>query len=100
MYPLRTEMLDTDGSTWQHQVVGLEDSEVAQLASGENNHGIVLLKGAASQYQSRTHRYDLDQDGGEVVEVRVASCAKTLAHWAARRNVRYIFSSTISNMGG
>jgi len=86
------------------QLVGFEDSEAAQPASGEKKHGSVLPKGASSRSHSCTHRYDLDEDGGEVVEVRVASCAATLsmamAHWAASGNVRDIFSSTIGNMGG
>ena len=82
----------------------LKDSEVAQLASGDKKYGIVGPKGALSHSLSCTHRYDLEEDGGEVVEVRVASCAQTLslvmAHWAASGNVRDIFSSTICNMGG
>ncbi len=84
--------------------IGFEDSEAAKLASGAKKHGIVGPKGVSSRSHSCTHRYDLDEDGGEVVEVRVASCAQTLslvmAHWSASGNVRDIFSSTICNMGG
>ena len=51
-----------------------------------------------------THRYDLDEDGGEIVEVRVVSDFEALstemAHWSASNNVRDVFHCQVDQMGG
>jgi len=51
-----------------------------------------------------THRHDLDEDGGEVVEVRVAGNLETLALrmalWTASGSVRDIFGCPVDAMGG
>ena len=51
-----------------------------------------------------THRHDLDEDGGEVVEVRVVSNPedhqKEMHRWAAGQNVRGLFRCELDGSGG
>lgn len=51
-----------------------------------------------------THRHDLDEDGGEVLEMRVVPCSETLAlkmaFWTASGCVRDIFAYPLDTMGG
>jgi hypothetical protein len=51
-----------------------------------------------------THRHDLDEDGGEVLEVRVVESVEALvtqmAQWTASGNVRDLLSCAVDDMGG
>lgn len=86
--------------------LGFEDNEAApHLDDEERKHGSVNLTGAAMRSHSCTHRYDLDEDGGEIVEVRstqpgTQALSLAMAHWTASGNVREIFSSSIGDLGG
>ena len=51
-----------------------------------------------------THRHDLDEDGGEVLEMRVVPCSETLALrmalWTASGCARDTFACPLDTMGG
>mmetsp|Transcript_84638 Transcript_84638/g.137201 ORF Transcript_84638/g.137201 Transcript_84638/m.137201 type:complete len:1524 (+) Transcript_84638:3-4574(+) len=71
-----------------HGASDLESSSVADPASIE---------------QLCTHRHDLDENGGEVVEVRVqntVTIAKEMEQWVASGNVRDVFKCVVDDMGG
>jgi len=83
--------------------LGFDDKEAgSHLAGEERKHD---FPGAGMLSHMCTHRYDLDEDGGEIVEVRstqpgTQALSLVMAHWAASGNVRDVFSSSIGDMGG
>ena len=77
--------------------LGFEDKEAG--------HDFINLTAAGMRSHACTHRYDLDEDGGEIVEVRstqpgAQALSLVMAHWAASGNVRDVFSCSIGDLGG
>ena len=60
--------------------------------------------GSTTDRVTCTHRHDLDEDGGEVLEMRVVPCSETLALkmalWTASGCVRDTFAYPLDTMGG
>ena len=74
------------------------EMSLASTASGDNLE-------ATGVQGSCTHRHDLDEDGGEVVELRVAESAecfaKNMMRWASSHNCHSgVFGCRVDAMGG
>ena len=74
--------------------------------------GVVNTSGAPVHSRSRdngaeatcTHRYDLDEDGGEIMEVRVVSNLENfrleMAQWTSSPDLSKVFGCDVDDMGG